>query len=135
VAHPEKDIAEQVLAASGLSPARLGLRFDRVVGRVLGDLRTFAEATAPQGVTVLVTISAPIHLPAKTVEALRERIGALMSTDPAAHDEADSIHGNAVRLRLARHPTNSGPKLIGFVHNAGCDPGRVLDLAEDWLRR
>jgi hypothetical protein len=105
-----------------------------VVGRVLGDLRTFTEGAVPEGVTVLVTISAPIRVPAKTAEVLRARIGALLTAGLRSQDAADTIHGNQVRLRLARHPTTSGPKLIGFVHNPDSDPGRLLDLAERWLR-
>jgi hypothetical protein len=134
VANLEKDIAEQVLAASGLSPVKLGLRFDRVVGRVLGDLRAFSEGTEPHGVTVLVTLTAPIRLPARTVEALRVRIGALLAAGATSQDEADTIHGNQVRLRLVNHAASRPPKLVGFVHNPDSDPGRLLDLAERWLR-
>jgi hypothetical protein len=127
----EKDIAEQVLAGSGLSPAKLGLRFDRVVLRVLGDLRTFAEGAAPDGVTVLVTMTAPIRLPARTVETLREKIGALLA-NPATSD-AGAVHGNQVRVRLVRPSAGDHPKLLGFVHNPGRDTDQLLDLAERWL--
>jgi hypothetical protein len=58
----------------------------------------------------------------------------LLTAGSGSQDEADTIHGNQVRLRLARLPANSGPKLIGFVHNPDSDPGRLLDLAERWLR-
>jgi hypothetical protein len=131
VANLEKDIAEAVLAGSGLSPAKLGLRFDRVVLRVLGDLRTFAQGAAPDGVTVLVTITAPIRVPARTAEAVRKRIGALLA-NPAA-SEAAAVHGNQVRIRVVKHGPGGHPKLIGFVHNPGSDPSQLLALAERWL--
>jgi hypothetical protein len=133
VANPEKDIAEEVLDGSGLSPSRLGLRFDRVVVRVLGELRAFAEADAPEGVGVIVTISAPIRLPAKTAEVLQQTMSGLIATDLLADDRSDVVHGNEVRLRLVRHSANGRPKLVGFVHSPGADVGRLLDLAERWL--
>jgi hypothetical protein len=135
VANVEKAIAEAVLAASGLSASKLGLRFDRVVGRVLGDLRTFADDAAPEGVTVVVTIAAPIRTPAKTIEALRRTIDALLSADAPSGDRSAGVHGNDVRIRLVRREMNRGLKLIGFVHNPGSATDQLLDLAERWVRR
>ena len=120
-------MTEAVLAGSGLSTARLGLRFDRVVVRVLGDLRVFAEGAVPEGSAVVVTISAPIRLPAKTVEAMRERIA-------AADDQSGEVHGNQVRVRWLRKVAGGRPKLVGFVHNPSTKAGDLLDLAERWLR-
>jgi hypothetical protein len=135
VANLEKDLAEGILKAGGLSAARLGLRFDRVVGRVLGDLRAFADGAAPEGVTVIVTLTAPIRRPAKTVEVLRQAIGAMLSGDARSVDHRDTVQGNAVRARLVRHPVNQAPKLIGFVHNPGPAADPLLDVAEQWVRR
>jgi hypothetical protein len=129
--NPEKDIAWQVLAGRGLSASKLGLRFDRVVVRVLGDLRAFAEGAAPEGVTVLVTITAPIRLPARTIDALWERIRAVLAGHAAP--ESGDVHGNQVRVRLVTHGSGGYPKLVGFVHNPGSDPDRLLDFAQRWL--
>ena len=134
LANIEKEIADAILSANGLSASKLGLRFDRVVVRVFGDLRSFAEAATPEGVTVLVTISAPIRLPAKTVNELKREIGAGLSADIPHGDQSATFHGNAVRMRLLEHSSNGTPKLIGFVHNPDSDPRRLLDLAERWLR-
>jgi hypothetical protein len=135
VANLEKDLAEAVLDGSGFNASKLGLRFDRVVGRVLGDLRTFADGAAPEGVTLIVTITAPIRTPAKTVEALRRTIGALLSADAPSGDHCDTVQGNDVRIRLVRRETDRGPRLIGFVHNPGSATDRLLDLAEQRARR
>ena len=51
----EREIAETIARAGGRRLTTLGLRFDRVVVRVVGGLRSFAEARAPAGVTVLAT--------------------------------------------------------------------------------
>ncbi len=128
MANPAKEMAEAVLAGSGLSAAKLGLRFDRVVVRVLGDLAAFAEATVPEGAAVVVTITAPIRLPAKTVDEVRAWIA-------SAADRSGDIHGNQVSLRWVGNAANQRPKLAGFVHNPSTDAGRLLDLAERWLSR
>ncbi|MBS0332026.1 MAG: hypothetical protein JSS35_04615, partial [Proteobacteria bacterium] len=93
--NPEKDIIEAMLAGSGLSAVELGLRFDKVVVRVLGRLRAYAETAAPVDVTALVTITAPIRVPAKTVVAIRALIEAMLATG-ASNDKASPVHGNAV---------------------------------------
>jgi hypothetical protein len=134
LANVEKEIAGEILKASGLSAAKLGLRFDRVVGRVLGDLRAFAGGPAPTDRTVLVTVSAPIRLPAKTVEALRVEIRALLSAGRLGEDRRAAVLGNEVRLRLVETAPGRSLRLIGFVHNPDSEPKLLLDLAEQWLR-
>ncbi len=126
MANPAKEMADAVLAGSGRSAAKLGLRFDRVVARVLGDLRDFAEGAVPEGLAVVVTISAPIRLPAKTVEVLRGWIA-------RAHDRSGDIHGNRVSLRWVRNAAGRRPKVAVFVHNPSTNAGELLDLAERWL--
>jgi hypothetical protein len=135
MANPEKDLADDILKGQGLSPSKLGLRFDRVVVRVMRDLRAFADGAASDGTTVVVTLTAPIRVPAQTVEALRQAIGAMLSAGPSPKDHSDTVHGNQVSLRLVEHRSAARPKLVGFVHNPG--DGRapqLLDLAERWLR-
>jgi hypothetical protein len=134
LANIEKEIADEILRASGLSASKLGLRFDRVVVRVLGDLRYFAEAATPHGVTILVTITAPIRLPAKTVNDLRREISALLSAGTSHEDQSATFQSNGVRMRLVEHSSERAPKLIGFVHNPDSAPKPLLDLAAHWLR-
>ncbi len=125
--NPAKEMADAVLAGSGLSAKKLGLRFDRVVVRVLGDLGAFAEGAVPEGSAVVVTITAPIRLPAKTVDAARERIA-------SAGDQSGDIHGNRVSLRWLREVAAQRPRLVLFVHNPSTDAGELLGIAERWLR-
>jgi hypothetical protein len=128
VANLEKEIAEQVLRTAGLRAAKLGLRFDRVVGRVLGDLRAVAEQVVPEPLGVALTLTAPIRVPAKTVEAVRERLQALATAGRSTEDHCEAVHGNRVRLRLVKRAAGR-PKLIGFVHNPDQDADRLLALA------
>jgi hypothetical protein len=134
LANIEKEIADEILRASGLSASKLGLRFDRVVVGVLGELRSFAETAMPTGVTVLVTISAPIRLPAKTADDLKREISARLSAGIPCGDQSATFHGNNVRMRLLEHSSSRSLKLIGFVHNPDSAPKPLLDLAEQWLR-
>jgi len=134
LANTEKDIAGEVLRFGGLSGAKLGLRFDRVVVRVLGRLRGFAEAQIPDGTTFLVTISAPILTPGKTAGALEHEIMAMALASGPLAERALTVHGNRVRVRRIRHAHGRKPKLIGFVHNPDAAPQPLLDLAERWLR-
>jgi hypothetical protein len=133
LANTEKEIAEKILSGSGLSAAKLGLRFDRVVVGVLGDLRSFVEAAISSGATILVTISAPIRLPAKTAEDLKREIGTLQSVGAPHADHSATVQGNHVRMRLIRQSSRQAPRLIGFVHNPTSAPKLLLDLAEQWL--
>jgi hypothetical protein len=135
VANPAKEMAEAVLAGSGLSASKLGLRFDRVVVRVLGDLRAFADVAVPEGLAIALTLSAPIRLPAKTAEALREKIAALLSSEERPGDQGTEVQGNQVSLRLVQRPASRRPKLVGLVHNPSTNAVELLDLAERWLRR
>jgi len=130
----EKENADRILKDNGLSASRVGLRFDRVVVGLLGGLRSYAEKAAPDGMTVLVTISAPIHLPAKTADVLKREIETLISSGTNSASHAAAVNGNSVRLRICRNGSDRIPKLIGFVHNSGSDPALLLDMAERWLR-
>jgi hypothetical protein len=129
----EKENADQILKVDGLTASRAGLRFDRVVVGMLGALRSYAEETAPDGVTVLVTISAPIRVPAKTADALKQDIKALIASRMDGVSHAATVSGNSVQLRIFRKGSDRTPKLIGFVHNPGSNPALLLDMAERWL--
>ena len=129
----EKELALKILRAGGTSPSKLGLRFDRVVIGVLGDLRSFVEVATPETLSVIVTISAPIRLPAKTVSDLKTNITARLAAGTRQPVSSAILHGNSVRIRLLEHSTKAPIRLIGFVHNPDSAPERLLDLAEHWL--
>ena len=129
----EKELALKILRAGGTSPSKLGLRFDRVVIGVLGDLRSFVEVATPETLYVIVTISAPIRLPAKTVSDLKTNITARLAAGSRQADSSAILHGNSVRIRLLERSTKAPTRLIGFVHNPDSAAERLLDLAEHWL--
>jgi hypothetical protein len=114
--------------------AKLGLRFDKVAARLLDRLQAAVTETAPGGVTVLLTITAPIRLPSKTASALEDKIQTLLAAGPGPRDYQDSIHGNRVRIRVLKHGIEQAPKTIGFVHNPGSDPLLLFDIAQEALK-
>jgi hypothetical protein len=124
---PERELAARIAKARGTSVARLGLRFDRVVQRVAAELRAHATLVVPDGATVLVTLTAPILQPAKTVEALRAKLAALVARPSSPRDVLADVLGNRVRLRLRRPAPRGASKLVLFVHNPDVDARQLLD--------
>lgn len=128
----DREMARAMTFAAGTSISKLGLRFDRVVLRVLRDLTEHCDRHAPEGTGVAVTISAPIHRPAATVETLMQRIDTLIEGRrplPAIFE----VCGNTVGLRLL--PTLPSPehKLFGLVHNPETSPELLLDMVETFI--
>jgi hypothetical protein len=113
--------------------AKPRLRFDKVATRLMERLQVTVGEIAPEGVTVLVTVTAPIRLPAKTAAALENKIQTLVGRGSSGRDEKDTIHGNRVQIRLLRDTSGRAPKLIGFVHNSDSDPVPLLDMTQEWL--
>ena len=105
------------------------LRFDRVALGLMGRLHTALHDTVPEGKTVIVTVTAPIRLAAKTTAALQQAIRTALAGRSARADIADTICGNQIRVRIV----NTGPvrasKLVGFVHTP--DPGVDLALLDN----
>src|SRR5215472_8322721 len=111
------------------------LRFDRVALRLVDDLRTALSGSVSRGQTVLVTITAPIRLPARTATAIEEKIRKLVATRAAPARLADTIHGNEVQVHLLKGGTGRTARLIGFVHNPESDPTILIDVARSLLAR
>jgi len=112
----------------GQASNRLGLRFDKSAVRLISGLKSSLAEMVPEGEALILSVTAPIRLRAKTTAVLEDLIrqgGELLET----------INGNKVRLRrLANLPANS-PKMLGFVHNPTTDAETIFALAEDWLRK
>lgn len=113
--------------------AHVHLRFDKVVARVLARLDRGIAASVPKGVTVLVTITAPIRLPTKTAAAIEERTRQLLSRSAVKRDALSTVHGNRVRIRVVRHKTPRAPRLMGFVHNPDSNPLPLLKMVTNAL--
>jgi hypothetical protein len=110
-----------------------GLRFDKVATRLMGRLRATLGETAPGGMTVLLTITAPIRLPSKTAASLEDEIKTVLGRRSPGRDKKVTIHGNRVRIRLLPGESERVPKMIGFVHNSDADPLLLLDLTRELL--
>jgi hypothetical protein len=120
----EREIGEQ--AGSGF-----GLRFDKSVVRLVDGLKSSLAEMVPGGQAVILTVTAPIKLRAKTATVLES----LMRQGFPETERFDTIHGNQVRLRRLTGLAANSPKVLGFVHNPASDAGVILALAEAWLRK
>ncbi len=117
----------------GPNAAKPHLRFDKVATRMIEGLRASLGQTVPDGMTVLLTITAPICLASKTAGALEAKIQTLINTKTPRRDVKDTIHGNHVQIRHLKHRSGHAPRLIGFVHNPDTDPLLLLNMTEDLL--
>jgi hypothetical protein len=113
--------------------AKPRLRFDKVATRLFERLRAKLGETVPDGMTVLLTITAPIHLPSKTATSLEDKIQTLLARGAPGRDEKDTICGNRVHIRLLRDKSERAPKMIGFVHNSDSDPLLLLNMTRELL--
>lgn len=129
----EKEIANRIAKANGLSITRLGLRFDKVVIRLCENLRVYAEQEIPKGETVVMTLTAPIKLPAKTEVEIKRQIKDFVGSGIRHADRTVTIFQNTIRLRIIGPSLKQPIKFVGFVHNPGSDPKQLLDLANQWL--
>jgi hypothetical protein len=115
------------------SAAKPRLRFDKVVTRLMERLRATFGKTVPDGMTVLLTITAPIRLPSKTAASLEDKIQTLLGRRSVGRDVKGTIHGNRIRIRLLRDESGRAPKMIGFVHNSDSDPLLLLNMTRELL--
>lgn len=109
------------------------LRFDKVATRLMERLQTTLGKTVPDGMTVLLTITAPIRLASKTAAALEQKIQTLLGRGSPGGDEKDMIYGNHVRIRLLKDKSQGAPRMIGFVHNAETDPLLLMSMTLELL--
>ena len=89
--------------------AKPRLRFDKVVTRLMERLQATLGETVPDGMTVLLTITAPIRVPSKTAASLEDKIQTLLGRGSPGRDEKATIHGNRVRIRLSSRSTARSP--------------------------
>lgn len=104
------------------------LRFDRVAQRVVRDLQATLSGAVPKNAALIVTVTAPIRLPAKTVAELGRRLAR-----PLARDFDKVICGNRVRVRMVRRCVPGAPRVVVFIHNPDPLPDGLLRIAEDLL--
>jgi hypothetical protein len=111
------------------------LRFDRVVLSLFGRLREALQSGIPKGVTVVVTVTAPIRLASKTAVALEESIRALVGKRSTRRRLEGTIHGNEIQIRVMKSAAKtSTSNFAGFVHNRDSDPGVLFEMVDSLLR-
>ena len=113
--------------------AKPRLRFDKVATRLTERLQATLGETVPNGMTVSLTITAPIRLPSKTAAGLEEKIRTLLERGSLGRDRKTTIHGNRVQIRVSRDESERAPKVIGFVHNSDSDPLLLLNMTRELL--
>jgi hypothetical protein len=95
-------------------------------------LQAIAGENVPDGMTVLLTITAPIRLASKTAALLEDKIQTLLGRSPG-RDAQDTILGNRVRIRILKDKSERAPKMIGFVHNSDSDPLLLFNMTSELL--
>lgn len=101
------------------------LRFDRVAQRVAKSLQAALIGVTPPKASMVVTVTAPIRLPARTVAEL----GVLLRSPPVRGFDK-IVCGNRVRARIIRSHFRGAPKVIVFVHNPVPSPSGLFRLVE-----
>jgi len=115
--------------------AKRGLRFDKVALSFVERLQDALEDDVPRGKTLIVISSAPIRLPAKTAKAVEEKVRPLMQRQSKRLDFRDTIHGNAIRARLATGAMKGQSNVIGFVQNPDADSEALLKTTQSLLEQ
>jgi hypothetical protein len=131
----EKQIGNAIANAGNSTVKKLGLRFDRVVVRILGDIRQSIEQHVPKNLIVIMTITAPIKHPTKTADDVAKEIKDYLKSDIQKQDSILTVFENNIQLRVAQSSPKQSEKFIGLVHNPDIDATMLLDLAARWLLR
>jgi transcriptional regulator len=115
--------------------AKPRLRFDKVATSLIERLQATIGEIVPDGITVWLTITAPIRLPSKTAASLEDKIQTLLRRESPGRDVKASIHRNRVQIRLLRGESERAPKIIGFVHDSDSDPLLLLNMTRELLEQ
>jgi hypothetical protein len=116
------------------STPQRGLRFDKVALRLISQLQSTLRDDVPEGKTILVTVSAPIVLPAKTATAIAKHVRRWLG-DPSSAECRTTINGNQICVRVVRSGSNRSANVLGFVHNAEVDTTTLLNTAQSSLHQ
>jgi len=101
------------------------LRFDRVAQRVVRSLQEALVSVPSDKTALVVTVTAPIRLPGRTVGEL----GASLHRSLIRNFDK-MVCGNRVRARLVRRDVEGGPRVIVFIHNPEPAPTGLFKLVE-----
>jgi molybdenum cofactor biosynthesis enzyme len=129
----EKQITNQIAKANGVRIAKLGLRFDKVAIRLLQNIRTAIENEVPKGSVVIITITAPIKIPAKTEKEIIGEVKDILVKGKNYMDTSFTVFENKVRIRYMKSPSKQGVNFVGLVHNKDIDSTYLLNISSKWL--
>lgn len=106
---------------------------DKVVTRVTERLQAAAAGCVPNGVTVVVTLTAPIKVASQTVAAIEDTLMALV--EHSADEPSASLTGlgNKIQMQFVTHGLKGAPKLITFAHNPATKPALLVNLTREML--
>lgn len=127
----DKALAEQIAQANGTTVARLGLRFDKVVLRLMENLRHALDGEVPARTMVTMTMTAPIKLPAKTEQETLAHILDLLQRKKSASNL--TIFENSISIRTITN-TQDTRGFLGFVHNPDVEAHHLLNMIEAWYQ-
>jgi hypothetical protein len=98
-----------------------------VAQRLVRNLQAALDRGVPQGRALVITVTAPIRLPARTVV---EVLAHLERPIPKAFNKV--VCGNRVRAQMVRAGATA-PRVVVFVHNPQRSVRALIDLVEAWL--
>ncbi len=116
-------VAEPLARQRRLEAVRL--REDRVALRVLRDIEHAISAHVPHGRLLILTLGAPIKVPAQLVAALTRALETYLKRGIAEVDERRTILGNRVRFRVVNDRLKWKAKVVGFVFTGDPVPGVI----------
>ena len=128
-----QDNKQRIAERGGLTKPRL--RFDRVALGFVRRLQAALSASVPDGRTLILTITAPIRVPAKTAAALEDNVRTYLARQSGEGVAKHTIHGNQIRVRLVKGGSRQTTKVIGFVHNPDSDPDVLFDITLSLIER
>ncbi len=113
--------------------AGLRLRLDKVAVSLVGRVRFAVQQSVPENRTVILTVTAPIRLAARTAEAIEAQIRSRLRSR-ATGDSVHRLHGNTVRIWVLKGSSGTTARLLGFVHNPDTDPTVLMEVTRAMLR-
>jgi|SRR5579863_6966130 len=126
-------IDRQMAASPGMLPPRL--RFDRVVLGFWDRLQGSLNDEIPRGVTVALTVTAPLRQSSKTATVVEEKIRTLLSKRTASKQLTQTVQGNRIRIAVMSGASSSTSRLLIFVHNRDSDPTILFKLTRTLIQR
>ncbi len=132
MAENEKSLAKKIAKANGVRLSELGLRFDKVALRLLRSLQNEIAKEELKTRTIVLTITAPIKLPARTEYELVKQIKAIVASGKK-NNSSRSILGN--RIRVITQSLESGIHFIGLVHNQNVSSTTLVNMTARWLHK